>query len=79
MRPTGLRSALGLRRVAKACEPARIEEACELALRLGGSSYKSVERMLRLAPQRQERASCSASPYCTGTLQYIAYAIAYGF
>jgi len=56
MRPTGLRSALGLRRVAKAYEPARIEEACELALRLGGSSYKPVERMLRLGPQQQERA-----------------------
>jgi hypothetical protein len=57
LRPTGLRSALGLRRVAKPYEPARIEEACEYALRLGGSSYKPVERILRLGPQQQERAA----------------------
>jgi transposase len=55
-RPTGVRSALGVQRVAKPCEAARVEEACELALRLGGSSYKPVERMLRLGPQQQERA-----------------------
>jgi transposase len=56
LRPTGVRSALGVQRVAKPCEPARVEEACELALRLGGTSYKPVERMLRLGPQQQERA-----------------------
>lgn len=56
MRPTGLRSALGLKRIAQSYEPARIEEACECALRLGGTSYKPVERMLRLGPQQRERA-----------------------
>ena len=56
LRPTGLRSALGLKRVAQAYEPSRIEEACEYALRLGGTSYKPVERMLRLLPQQQARA-----------------------
>jgi transposase len=56
LRPTGLRSALGLRRVAKSYAPALVEEACERALRLGGTSYKPVERMLRLGPQQQERA-----------------------
>jgi len=55
VRPTGLRSALGLQRVAKSHEPARIEEACELALQFGGTSYKPVQRMLKLAPQVQER------------------------
>jgi transposase len=56
LRPTGVRSALGLKRVAKAHEPARIEEACEVALRLGGKSHKPVERMLRLGPQQRARA-----------------------
>ena len=57
LRPTGLRSALGLRRVAKPHDRARIEEACECALRLGSTSYKPVERMLRLGPQQRERAA----------------------
>jgi transposase len=61
LRPTGLRSALGLRRVSKVHEPARIEAACELALRLGGTSYKPVERILRLGPKQQERAERTQS------------------
>jgi transposase len=61
LRPTGLRSALGLQRVSKTCEPVRVEEACELALRLGSTSYKPVERMLRLGPQQQARAERSQS------------------
>ena len=61
LRPTGLRSALGLRRVAKPYESAHVEEACERALHLGGTSYKPVERMLRLGPQQRERATRNLS------------------
>jgi hypothetical protein len=56
LRPTGLRSALGLRRIARSYDTMQLEDACERALRLGATSYKPVERMLRLAPQQQERA-----------------------
>jgi transposase len=44
----GLRSALGLRRVGKKYEPARVESACKLALGYGARSYKSVARLLKL-------------------------------
>jgi transposase len=55
MRPTGLRSALGLKRVAVGHERERVEAACEHALRCDGRSYLPVARMLklgaRLAPE----------------------------
>jgi len=44
----GLRSALGLMRVCKKYEPARVEEVCGFALQHGARSYKHVARMLKL-------------------------------
>ena len=44
----GLRSAMGLRRVGKRYGAARTEAACALALRFGATSYKPVERLLKL-------------------------------
>jgi hypothetical protein len=52
LRPTGLRSALGIRRVARDHERERIEAACEHALRCDGRSYLPVARMLKLATQQ---------------------------
>jgi hypothetical protein len=51
LRPTGLRSALGLRRVARnhERERERVEAACEHALHCDGRSYLPVARMLKLA------------------------------
>jgi transposase len=49
LRPTGLRSALGLKRVARNHERERVEAACEHALRCDGRSYLPVARMLKLA------------------------------
>lgn len=48
VREAAVRSALGLRSVAKKYGQARTERACETALRLGARSYKPVERMLKL-------------------------------
>ncbi len=48
MTPTGLRSALGLRRVAEPYEAALVEAACAQALRFGGRSYLPVQRILSL-------------------------------
>jgi transposase len=59
MRPTGLRSALGLRRVAEPFEHERIEAACEQALRCDGRSYRPVERILKLGVRLQ---ATSTSP-----------------
>lgn len=57
MRPTGLRSALGLKRVAAGHERERVEAACEHALRCDGRSYLPVARILKLgsrfAPEAQ--------------------------
>jgi len=44
----GLRSAMGLRRVGEQHEPARVEVACEKALRFGARSYRPVANMLKL-------------------------------
>lgn len=55
LRPTGLRSALGLKRVAQAYEPERIEAACEQALRFDGRSYLPVQRILKLGVQVEAR------------------------
>lgn len=52
LRPTGLRSALGIRRVARDQERERVEAACEHALRCDGRSYLPVARMLKLAAQQ---------------------------
>jgi transposase len=48
VREAAVRSALGLRSVARKYGDARTERACGTALRFGASSYKPVERMLRL-------------------------------
>ncbi|MDH5676803.1 MAG: IS21 family transposase, partial [Myxococcales bacterium] len=47
-REATFRSAWGLRTLAERYDEADIERACERSLRLGGRSYKSVERMLKL-------------------------------
>ena len=44
----GLRSAMGLRRIGQRYGPDRTEAACGLALRFGATSYKPVERLLKL-------------------------------
>lgn len=46
--PNGFRSGLGLRRVGSQHGAERTERACAIALRWGATSYKPVERMLRL-------------------------------
>jgi transposase len=51
LRPTGLRSALGIKRVARGQERERVEAACEHALRCDGRSYLPVARMLKLATE----------------------------
>jgi transposase len=56
MRPTGLRSALGLKRVAEPFEPAQVEAACAEALRFDGRSYRPVERILKLGTRTAEHA-----------------------
>lgn len=48
MRPTGLRSALGLKRVAESYESALVESACAQALLFDGRSYVPVKRILSL-------------------------------
>lgn len=48
IREAAVRSAQGLRSVAKKYGERRTERACETALRLGARSYKPVERMLKL-------------------------------
>jgi transposase len=55
LRPTGLRSALGVKRVAAGFEAALVEAACEQALRFDGRSYRPVQRILKLGVQTQER------------------------
>lgn len=59
MRPTGLRSALGLKRVAEPFEPSRVEAACAEALRFDGRSYLSVERILKLGTRTEDHAAKS--------------------
>jgi transposase len=51
LRPTGLRSALGIKRVARGHEQARVEAACEHALRCDGRSYLPVARILKLSAE----------------------------
>ena len=48
----GWRSCQGLRRLESKYGPARLEQACATALGLGGRSYKSVERLLRLGREQ---------------------------
>jgi transposase len=48
VREAAVRSAQGLRSVAKSYGELRTERACATALRLGAQSYKPVERMLKL-------------------------------
>ena len=48
VREAAVRSAQGLRSVAKSYGEQRTERACATALRLGARSYKPVERMLKL-------------------------------
>lgn len=55
MRPTGLRSALGLKRVAEPFERAQIEAACAEALRFDGRSYLPVARILKLGTRTAEQ------------------------
>jgi hypothetical protein len=51
LRPTGLRSALGPRRVARDHDRERVEAACEHALRCDGRSHLPVARMLKLTTE----------------------------
>jgi transposase len=55
LHPTGLRSALGVKRVAEGFDATRIEAACEQALRFDGRSYRPVQRILKLGMQTPER------------------------
>ncbi len=50
-REMAVRSALGLKSVAKKYGEQRTEAACALALRFGANSYKPVERMLKLGAE----------------------------
>ncbi len=50
----GLRSAMGLMRVGKQHEPARVEAACARALRFGARSYRPVASMLRYGREQDE-------------------------
>jgi transposase len=56
----GFRSGQGLRRIGIKYGPERTEAACEKALRFGATSYRPVERMLRLGREgRAQNASAS--------------------
>ena len=59
-REVSVRSAQGLRSVAKKYGEGRTESACETALRLGASSYKPIERMLKLG--RETMSICGEAP-----------------
>jgi hypothetical protein len=48
----GLRSCLGILRLAKSYSPERMEAACALALHIKGYSYKSVESILKTGLDR---------------------------
>jgi transposase len=71
MRPTGLRSALGLKRVAEPYEPGRVEAACAEARRFDGRSYRPVERILKLGARSHQ--STSRSPIRHGNVRGPSY------
>ena len=56
MKPTGLRSALGLKRVAEPYEAVLVEAACAQALLFGGRSYLPVKRILSLGTRVETHA-----------------------
>jgi transposase len=58
---TRWRSGCGLRRVGDKFGAARTERACEIALRLGGRSYKPVANILKHGREQQETSSAERS------------------
>ena len=58
---TSWRSGFGLRRVGDKYGAARTERACEIALRLGGRSYKPVANILKHGREQQEFSSAEPS------------------
>ena len=59
---TRWRSGAGLRRVGNKYGAARTERACEIALRLGGRSYKPVANILKHSREQHEIARSEATP-----------------